>query len=157
MVQVLPEIHTEVDTCGSCIMGKQPRKSFSKGVSWIASVLLELIHTNICRPMKTSSLGSQRYFLIFIDDFSRMTGVYFLKEKSEAFATFNKFKALVEKKKCCSIKIIRSHRRGEYTSRESEEYCKIKVFRSNLHQGILLNKMVYLKEEIEQLLKCSEL
>ena len=73
MVQVLPEIHTEVDTCGSCIMGKQPRKSFSKGVSWRASVLLELIHTDICGPIKTPSLESQRYFLIFIDDFSRMT------------------------------------------------------------------------------------
>ena len=124
MVQGLPEIHTEVDPCESYKMGKQHRKSFSKGVSWRASVLLELIHTDICGPMKTPSLGSQKYFLIFIDDFSRMTWVYFLKEKSEAFATFNKFKALVEKKKCCSIKIIRSHRRGEYTSRESEEYCK---------------------------------
>ena len=73
MVQGLPYIHTEVDPCESCIMGKQHRKSFSKGVSWIASVLLELIHTDICGPMETSSLGSQRYFLIFIDDFSSMT------------------------------------------------------------------------------------
>ena len=72
MVQGLPEIHTEVDTCESCIMGKQHRKSFSKGVSSRASVLLELIHTDICGPMKTPSLGTKRYFLIFIDDFSRM-------------------------------------------------------------------------------------
>ena len=97
MVQDLPEIHTEVDTCESCIMGKKHRKSFPKGVSWRASVFLELIHTDICGPIKNPSLGSQRYFLIFIDDFSRMTWVYFLKEKSETFATCKKFKALVEK------------------------------------------------------------
>ena len=97
MVQDLPEIHTEVDTCESCIMGKQHRKSFSNRVSWRECVLFEPIHTDICGPMNTSSLGSQRYFLIFIDDFSRMTWVYFLKEKSETFATCKKFKALVEK------------------------------------------------------------
>ena len=78
MVQGLPEIHTEVDPCESCIMGKQHRKSFPKGVSWRASVFLELIHTDICGPIKNPSLGSQRYFLIFIDDFSRMTWFYFL-------------------------------------------------------------------------------
>ena len=116
MVQGLPEIHTEMDTCESCIMGKQRRKSFPKGVSWRASVFLDLIHTDICGPMKTPSLGSKRYFLIFIDDFSRMTWVYFLKEKSEAFTIFKKFKVLVEKQKGCSIKITRSDRGGEYTS-----------------------------------------
>ena len=74
MVQGLPEIHIEVDTCENCIMGKQHRKSFPKGVSWRASVFLELIHIDICEPMKIQYLGSQRYFLIFIDDFSRMLG-----------------------------------------------------------------------------------
>ena len=79
MVQVLHEIHTEVDPSESCIMGKQHRKSFPKGMSWRASVFLELIHTDIFGPMKTTSLGSQRFSLIFIDDFLRMTWVYFLK------------------------------------------------------------------------------
>ena len=73
MVQGLLEIQTEVDPCESCIMGNQHRNSFPKGVSCRASVLFEPIHTDICGPMNTSSLGSQRYFLIFIDDFSRMT------------------------------------------------------------------------------------
>jgi len=122
-VQALPEIHTEVDTCESCIMGKQHSKSFPKGVSWRANILLELIHTKICGPMRTLSIGSQRYFLIFIDNFSRMTWFYFLKEKLETFATFMKFKALVEKQKGCRTKTIRSNRGGEYTSREFEEYC----------------------------------
>ena len=88
MVQGIHEIHTEVDPCERCIMEKQHRKSFPKGVSWRATLLLELTHTDNCGPMKTLSLGNERYFLIFIDNFSRMTWVYFLKEKSEAFAIF---------------------------------------------------------------------
>ena len=106
-----------MDTCESCITGKQHRQSFSKGLSWRASVFLELINTDICGIIKTPSLGSQRYFLIFIDDFSCMTWVYFLKQNLEAFATFKKFKALVKKQKSCSIKTIHSDRGDEYTSR----------------------------------------
>ena len=85
--------------------------------------------------MNTPSLGSQRYFLIFIDDFSRMTWVYILKEKSEAFATFKKFKALVAKQKGCNIKTIRSDRGGEYTSREFKEYYKNEGIQRQLTTG----------------------
>ena len=152
-MQGLPKIHTEVDTCESCIMGKQHKKSIPKGVSWRASVFLELIHTDICGPMNTPSLGSQRYFLIFIDDFSRMTWVYFLKEKSEAFATFKKFKALVEKQKGCSINTFAVIEEVSTQVENLKNIAKMKAFRSNLQQSILLNKMVYLKEEIEQFLK----
>jgi len=33
--------------------------------------LLEIIHTNICEPFHASSLNKERYFINFIDDFSR--------------------------------------------------------------------------------------
>ena len=61
--------------------------------------------------------------------------VYFLKKKSEAFATFKKFKALVEKQKGCSIKTIRSDRGGEYTSQKFEEYCKNEGIKKQLTAG----------------------
>ena len=48
----------------------------------------------------------------------------FLNEKSDAFSTFMKFNALVEKQKFCRIKTICIDREGEYTRREFEEYCK---------------------------------
>ena len=58
---------------------------------------MQVVHTDVCGPIKPSSLGKSNYFLPFIDDFSRKTWVYFLKQKSEAFGTFKKFKAFVEK------------------------------------------------------------
>ena len=136
-------------------MGKQHRKSFSKGVSWRASVFLELIHTDICGQMKTPSLGSQMYFLIFIDDFSRMTWAYFLKEKSEAFAIFKN--PLLRRKNVAASKSFAVIEEVNTQVENLKNIAKIKVFRSNLQQGIILNKMVYLKEKIEQLLKWSEL
>jgi transposase InsO family protein len=45
------------------------------------------------------------YFLFFIDDYSRKTWVYFLKEKSNVFSYSKKFKALDEKK----VVILQNH------------------------------------------------
>lgn len=124
MVNGLPEIKETIDVCEGCIMGKQHRNSFPRQSTWRTKAPLELIHTNICGKMQTPSLSQYRYFLTFIDDFSRMTWVYFLKEKSETFVVFKRFKALVEKQSGSTIKVMRSDRGCEYTSQEFEDYCK---------------------------------
>jgi len=48
----------------------------------------------------------------------------FLKQKSEMFGAFNKFKAFVEKQSGHEIKASRSDRGGEFTSNEFKEFCK---------------------------------
>ena len=50
-----------------------------------------MVHTNLCGPMQTESIGGSFYFLMFIDDFSRKIWIYFLKHKSETFAKFKEF------------------------------------------------------------------
>ena len=85
------------ESCEGCLLGKQHQLPFSTDKAWRAKDLLELIHTDVCRPMRTHSHHNNRYFILFIDDFSRMTWVYFLKAKSEVFEIFKKFKVLVEK------------------------------------------------------------
>lgn len=59
--------------------------------------ILDLMHSNICGPMQTFFLGGAKYFIYFIDDYSRYTYVYHLKQKTEAFVMFEVYKALVEK------------------------------------------------------------
>ena len=85
---------------------------------------MELIYTDVYGPMRTPSHENNRYFILFIDDFSRMTWVYFLKEKSEVFGVFKKFKALAENQSGKRIKVLRSDRGKEYTSREFERFCE---------------------------------
>ena len=53
-----------------------------------------------------------------------MTRVYFLKEKSETFSIFKRFKAFGGKRSGKSIKVIRSDSDGEYTSIQFYYYCK---------------------------------
>ncbi|XP_052484453.1 uncharacterized protein LOC128039833 [Gossypium raimondii] len=69
-----------------------------------------------------SSLGGNRYFISFIDDYSRKLWVYCVKEKSEAFQRFKDFKAEVENFTGLKINTLRTDRGGEYFSKEFEKY-----------------------------------
>lgn len=124
MVTGLPPIETTSNPCEGCILGKHKRDSFPVGKSRRAKQPLELVHTDICGPIEVESLGHKRYFLLFVDDFTRRIWIYFLKEKSEAFTKFRKFRALVEKQSGYPLKTLRSDRGGEFTSNEFNDYCK---------------------------------
>ena len=86
--------------------------------------MLELIHSDVCGPMSSTSLSGFEYYITFIDDFSRKTWIYFLKAKSEVFEKFKEFKALIENLSDKKIKILRSDNGGEYTSKEFDAFCK---------------------------------
>ena len=69
----LPEIQVTSDVCGSCQFGKMHRQTFPASATWRAKEKLELVHTDVCGPMSTESLSQNKYFVLFIDDFTRMT------------------------------------------------------------------------------------
>ena len=122
MVIGLPKIDS-IDFCEGCVYGKQSRPSFPVGNSMRAAACLDLIHADLCGPMSVNSIGGSRYFLLFIDDYSRMSWVYFLKNKSEAFEYFKKFKSFVEKQSGRYIKALRTDRGGEFMSTEFINFC----------------------------------
>jgi hypothetical protein len=63
--------------------GKQARKSFPWSTSRSTEVL-ELIHSDLCGPFKTSSITGAKYFITFIDNFSQKIWVSLLKTKDSA-------------------------------------------------------------------------
>ncbi|KAJ4754257.1 polyprotein [Rhynchospora pubera] len=123
MVYGLPEID-QLGVCEGCIYGKQAKLPFPKGLAKRATQVLEIVHTDLCGPMETTSLGGSKYFLLFIDDFSRMNWVYFLQNKGETFEHFKKFKAYAEKQSEKKLKVLRSDRGGEYQSIEFQKFCE---------------------------------
>ena len=54
-----------------CIQGKQQRLPFARDAATRASERLGIIHSDVCGPMKTTSMGGCKYFVTFIDDLSR--------------------------------------------------------------------------------------
>lgn len=102
--------------------------------------------------MSVDSLGVSRYFLLSIDDFSRMCWVCFLKHKSEAFKCFKKFKALVEKQSGLYIKALRTDRGEEFISNEFNIFCEQNGIRRELsaQRTPQKNGVVEGKKELQQ-------
>lgn len=82
--------------CTACIQGKQTRLLVPKKLVKSTSHCLELIHSDICGPMRTESLSKSLYFISFIDDYSRKIYVYLIRKKSEVLDKFKHFKNCVE-------------------------------------------------------------
>ena len=98
-------------------MGKMTKTPFSRTMER-ATDLLEIIHTDVCRPMSIKARGMYRYFLIFTDDLSRYGYIQLMKHKSETFEKFKEFQSEVENHRNKKIKFLRSDRREEYLSYE---------------------------------------
>ncbi len=96
MVLELPFIFDEKKICEGCILGKMHRLSFPKQ-SWRASAPLQSVHDDIWCPYRNPTFAGKRYFLLFVDDYTRMIWVYFIENKYDAFTHFIEFKAFVEK------------------------------------------------------------
>jgi hypothetical protein len=78
---------------------------------------------DLCGPSRKEGTGKKNYFMLIIDDYSRLTWVAFLKEKSKAFEKFKFFKALNENQIGKILKAIRSNRGGEFNSCNFNEFC----------------------------------
>ena len=106
LVKNMPEFLFNAQVCETCQQGKQTKSPFQANQVRRANQKLQLIHTVVCGPMKTDSLSGNRYFLLFIDDYTRMCWVYFIRLKNEVFDVFKQFKALVENQCNLSIKAL---------------------------------------------------
>jgi hypothetical protein len=73
--------------------------------------------------MSVESVSGFKYFVFFIDDYSKKTWIYFLKTKDEVFGRFQEFRALVQNQTGRKIRVLKSNNGGQYTSKEFEDYC----------------------------------
>ena len=85
--------------CEVCIQGKQQQKIIRTPVTSRTTRPLELIHSDLAGPISIPSCSGARYFILYIDDFSRHVWVYYLKTKEavEVTSRFQEFKLRVEK------------------------------------------------------------
>ncbi|CAL1397367.1 unnamed protein product [Linum trigynum] len=105
----------DFEVCIECIKGK--RTNIKKLGANRAQDVLELIHTDICGPFPTASWNGHKYFITFIDDYSRYGYLFLINEKSQSLDVFKSFKAQVELQLGKKIKAVRSDCGGEYYGR----------------------------------------
>ena len=98
-------------------MGKFMKTTFHEKENH-ASLILERVHIDVCGPFSVSSTKKHRYYVIFVDDFSRRCWIFFMQKNSETFSKFCEFKALLEKESRKQVKALWSDNGGEYISNE---------------------------------------
>jgi hypothetical protein len=108
--------------CKQCQHGKQTRVKF-KTKEHSTTKPLEIVHADVCGPMRTTRLKGERYFLLSVNEFTRMTWMFLLKKKSESFSCFQTFKESTENECDMKIKCLRSDNGGEFVSKEFNRYC----------------------------------
>ena len=101
------------DHCESCYVAK------SSGLPFIlsntkATTPFELIHSDVWGPTSISSFNGFRYYICFVDDYSKFTWLYPLKRKSEAYSVFVNFERMVKTQFNSNIKIFRSDNGKEF-------------------------------------------
>lgn len=112
------------DDCEACIKGKMSREPFPKKSVNPAKQRLDVIVSDMCGPMQVESIGGKRYFVTFIDEYTRYSHVYFLKEKSEMSDHLIQFVEMLKNKFGRKPKIFRSDNGLEYVNSKVQSYLK---------------------------------
>ncbi|KAL5752057.1 hypothetical protein ACOSQ2_022564 [Xanthoceras sorbifolium] len=94
--------------CTSCHFGKQTKLPFNNSVSF-SSAPFDLKHSDIWGPAPIPIEGRSRYFVIFVDDFSRYTWIYLLHHRSELVSIYQTFHKMIPIQFTRTVKVFRSH------------------------------------------------
>ncbi|KAH9781363.1 Integrase catalytic domain-containing protein [Citrus sinensis] len=135
-----------LEFCEKCVFGKATRQKFNP-VKQETKNTLDYIHSDLWGPSQVPSHGGARYFITFIDDFSRKVWVYVLKHKSEAFEKFKDWLTLIENQTERRVKRLRTDNGLEYCCNDFEQFCikkgiaRHKTVRHTPQQNGLAEKM----------------
>ena len=88
-------IESESLVCDACQRAKSHQLSYSHSTR-VSSSPLELVHSDVWGPAIASS-GGFKYYVSFVDDFSRYTWIYLIKHKSDVEQVFYNFQHHVER------------------------------------------------------------
>ncbi|GKB89140.1 retrovirus-related pol polyprotein from transposon TNT 1-94 [Tanacetum coccineum] len=108
LVDGLPKFKYGKDhLCSACERGKSKKASHPLKLVPSDHSKLELLHMDLCGPMRVASINGKKYILVIVDDYSRYTWVYFLHSKDETPEIIKKFIAQAQlnyKAKVCKIR-----------------------------------------------------
>ena len=115
----------EMTFCEPCVEGKARQKPNPKQCYTRSANSLNVMHSDVCGPLKRQSSGGKGYFVMFTDDCSIFVWVRFIRDnKIEVFRKFRDLVKELEKGTWRNVKALRSDRDGEYLSGEFQHYLK---------------------------------
>nr|GEU69020.1 hypothetical protein [Tanacetum cinerariifolium] len=108
--------------CSSCELGKAKRKSFQSKTTLSLKRRLQLLHMDLCGPMRVASINGKIYILVIVDDYSRYTWTHFLRSKDKTPEVLIDFLRLVQRGLYAQVKIIRTDKGTEFLNKTLHAY-----------------------------------
>jgi transposase InsO family protein len=122
MVRGLPPISHADQFYDTCVLAKHRRGAFPKQSKYRVNKVLELVHGDLCGPVKPTTPGGWRYFLLLVDDATRYMWVVLLATKSKATSAIMRIQAAAEKECGRKLWVLRTDNGGEFTAAEFAAY-----------------------------------
>ncbi|KAF2890883.1 hypothetical protein ILUMI_15290 [Ignelater luminosus] len=123
------EIESEYLKCATCIENKMHNLPFHNNRRR-AEDILEIVHTDLNGPHQTTGYEGEKYFLTFIDDYSKLTKVYCIQTKTEVFDCLVQYVNEIQNLTGKMIKELRCD--------NGKEYINSRVFQFAKEKGIII-------------------
>ncbi|KAI3718145.1 hypothetical protein L6452_18998 [Arctium lappa] len=125
LMKGLPELKYEREhLCAACEKGKMKRAPHKPKPEPCTISPLELLHMDLCGPMRTQSFGGKKYVLVIVDDYTRYTWVKILRSKDETLDVLITFLKTTQVNLQKQVKILRTDNGIEFKNKIVEEYLE---------------------------------
>jgi transposase InsO family protein len=107
--------------CDECEFEKHTRSSYVRSRSR-SSQTFDLVHSDVWGPCSTTEINGHKFFMTFIDCYTRTTWLYLMKNRSDVLACFKHFHKAAQTQYGAVVKALRSDNGTEYTNKAFKEY-----------------------------------
>ncbi|GKF44700.1 retrovirus-related pol polyprotein from transposon TNT 1-94, partial [Tanacetum coccineum] len=125
IVTGLPKLkYVKDQLCSSCEMSKAKRRSFKTKAIPGSKGRLNLLHMDLCGPMRVASINGKKYILVIVDDYSRYTWTLFLRSKDETPEVLKDFLTMIQRNLQAQVITVRTDRGTEFLNKTLHAYFK---------------------------------
>ncbi|GJU04140.1 retrovirus-related pol polyprotein from transposon TNT 1-94 [Tanacetum coccineum] len=121
----LPKLkYVKDQLCSSCEVSKAKRSSFKSKTVPSSKGRLNLLHMDLCGPMRVASINGKKYILVIVDDYSRYTWTLFLRSKDETPEVLKEFLTMIQRNLQAPVISVRTDRGTEFLNKTLNAFFK---------------------------------
>ncbi|GKB53963.1 retrovirus-related pol polyprotein from transposon TNT 1-94, partial [Tanacetum coccineum] len=121
----LPKLkYVKDQLCSSCEVSKAKRSSFKTKTVPSSKGQLNLLHMDLCGPMRVASINGKKYILVIVDDYSRYTWTLFLSSKDETPEVLKDFLTMIQRNLQAPLIIVRTDRGTKFLNKTLRAFFK---------------------------------
>nr|GEX16990.1 retrovirus-related Pol polyprotein from transposon TNT 1-94 [Tanacetum cinerariifolium] len=125
IVTDLPKLkYVKDELCSSCELSKAKRSSFKSKAVLSSKRRLDLLHMDLCGPMRVASINGKKYILVIVDDYTRYTWTLFLRSKDESPKVLKEFITMIQRNLQAPVIIVHTDRGTEFLNKTPNAFFK---------------------------------